>query len=403
MKKILFLTIILLCISAAVFYFYALPKVQSQIETKLSAFGFKDLAIEGAKIHLDGISIKNITLDKDNFSNIQNLKTNIFWPEYLFTSKINSIEIENLNISLTTEELIANTSYIHRSLSKHLGTLDIDTFTIHNLVIDLSTQYGAIRTASTIKKQLIDGSFQYDIAAKAEQHQLSFTSEIAAVENDNKLNIEGKVDGLKINMPPLTINRASGWLSFDNATNNSFSAQLDAGSGRVLGIPLQSISILSSQQQDYFPVILRSNITGNKSAKLQADIHISNKIDNQHMNIEFKSADMKNLITYLTSNNILKQKSFNALPNEYQLSINYLKERRFDKGPWPFEIKATNLGNDSAKGVFLIYPDSLDIRGSAQGNKDILSFTNEMLSIKDINENPEMIRIDDNLKRYLTQ
>ena len=57
------------------------------------------------------------------------------------------------------------------------------------------------------------------------------------------------------------------------------------------------------------------------------------------------------------------------------------------------------MDNNKLNGTFLIYPDSLDVRGAAQGKKEAINFFQTLFNIADEKVSNDNIRFEENLKK----
>lgn len=393
MKKFLLFIFILLVVSFTYFHFVALPNAKENIEKQFKSIGFETAKIDGIHYKIDGLHISKIYLDKNHFSEVTNIKLEFIWPLFLFKSEINSLQIQKLQIITTTQELYDEITTIKpRYLSSWPNT------TIHNLAINIGTSKEPIRISGKLQSNATEQGKDINIALAANEDNLSFNSQINGHINHNDINLDGNFSELKLNMYPASLSRGNGWLSIQkNDEQLDVSAEMNAGSGKFFNLPLQSISIASGTQENSFPVIFRSNISGNETTSLSADIDFAQKIEHQDFNIRFKSDKFQSLLTYLSAQNIIDAPKIASADFEKLLvEMQFLKERRFADGPWPFELTIDNQGDKSASGVFLLYPDKFDLRGSAQGDKDILVFLSQF--IKGDEMEGDILRVEENIK-----
>ncbi len=396
--KIFFISLLtfILCIFLTI-KFVAVPKATSKVEDILIHYGFQNADIKDVQFNFDGFTIPKIILDDEGFNVIENLKVGLFWPTYLITSEIENIKFKKIKISSTTKEIINNFNLLKRKFLRFDAFPSLDLISAPQIIWDISTRYGAIRINAALDFK-DNSDLLLDI--NAAQHQLAFDSQWnAKIIDQNHIDLQGTFTNMKLNMPPFTLNRADGWVSYND--KNGISGQLNAGSGTFLTLPLQSINIAASTKENYYPVIIRSQITGNPTSNIYADINLSNNIEYQDFNFRFVSTNYQNLLKYLNQRNIVsadlvKQNNL----ERFLFTADFLKERRFVDGPWPFSIMASDQIYKDVNGVMLFYPDTQTLRGSAQGNKDIVSFLKFLFS-KSEETGDEVIRFDDDMKKYL--
>ncbi len=379
--------------------FVAIPKAKTNIENILTNFGLQNIDINDVQFNLGGLTIPQVTLDNDGFNRIENMNVTLFWPTYLVKPEITKIYFDTIKISSTTQEIIDSLDKIKRRIMMIDTQQTINIVSAPKIIWDISTKFGAIRINAALDFKNGD-DLKLDI--KAAQNQLAFNSQWEAkIIDKNNIDAQGTFTDMKLNMPPFTLNRADGWASYD--IKNGFSGQLNAGSGTFLTLPLQSVSIAASAKENYYPVIIRSQITGNPTSNIYADLNISNNIDAQDFNFRFESTQFEMLLDYLLQRKLISPQLAEQSNLERFLFIaNFLKDRRFVDGPWPFSIMVSDQVYKDVNGVFLFYPNTQMMRGSVQGNEDIISFLKLFLS-KDQDTSDNIIRFDDDLKQYLIQ
>lgn len=379
--------------------FIAIPKAKNNVANILTTYGFQNATFDSAKINIDGFTIPQIILDDDGFNSIENMKVTLFWPTYLIKPEISNIHFETIKISSTTQEIINNVNRVKRIIMMPNTHRFIDSISAPKIIWDISTKFGAIRLNADLN--LKQGQ-ELNLDIKAAQNQLAFESQwIAKFIDKNNIDVQGNFTDMKLNMPPFALNRADGWASFDK--NSGFSGQLNAGNGAFLTLPLQSVSIAASTKDNYYPVIIRSQITGNPTSNIYADLNLSNDINAQDFNFRFESTKFQSLLDYLLQRNFISPPLADQNNLErFLFTATFLKDRRFVDGPWPFSIMASDQIYKDVNGVFLFYPHTQMMRGSAQGSKDIISFLKLILS-KIEEPGDDIIRFDDDLKKYLIQ
>ena len=77
MKRLLLFLVFLIALSIGAIFFIAIPKIEKNLEASLKEIGFKYIVIDSTAVNPTGISISQITLDKENFSKAENIKINL--------------------------------------------------------------------------------------------------------------------------------------------------------------------------------------------------------------------------------------------------------------------------------------------------------------------------------------
>ncbi len=75
--------------------------------------------------------------------------------------------------------------------------------------------------------------------------------------------------------------------------------------------------------------------------------------------------------------------------------MSYMPEKRFAGGPLPFDVTL----NEDLSGAVLIYPDSLDVRGTINAEQNTIGYLKHLFSIPEENMAENVIRLDSNLKK----
>ncbi len=402
MKTTIFATIFLFVCLFLTIQIVAIPKAKKDIEAIFTKYGFSSVQIKEAQFNINGLTIPLIKLDKDGFSKIENMQATIFWPTYIFKPEINAIDASNIHVASTTKEIAQNINVIKKLMLNIKSKDDIKRISFKKLTWDVSTQYGPIRLQGDV--DYYNRSVQTLLLnLYAEQNQLAFNSQWQFESNENnEIYAQGNFSDLKVNMPPFVLNRGNGWASL--SPEDGLTAQMDAGNGTLFKLPLQSINLISSSNDDYHDLIIRSKVTGNIGTTLSADVRVSKNINSQDFNMRFQSNDFLALSDYLSQKSVISNSLKEKITFEILLfTADYLKDRRFADGPWPFEINVSNQNSDTATGVFLFYPNSQEMRGSAQGDVPMIDFLKTILAKEGQESSDNIIRLDENLKTYFIQ
>jgi hypothetical protein len=274
--------------------------------------------------------------------------------------------------------------------------LKINKIDVKNIIIDLALRTKALR---------FEGDFHFynNNAFKGTlnglQHDLSFDAVFAGTINSEtqKLSLDTSMQDLKINIPPVKVARGQGWFSFTHENKkNHFGAQIDAGSGSFFNIPMTNLTLLIGQDDKGYPVLFRSGIAGLDNAKLTSDFFYTRDALSRKFNAQLYIPDHDNFVTLLKSQNLIKEsKDLSTLDTQdYNVTINYMTEKRFAGGPLPFDLSL----NNQLEGTLLIYPDSYDVRGTVETEEDLLNYLRVLFNISDKNISDNVIRLDSNLK-----
>lgn len=402
MKKTLLFLILFSALSFSAIQFIALPKAKNSIQNYLTSVGFKNAKINNIQFMINGINIPKITLDKENFNTASNIKAEIFWPSYLLNSKIKSIDVETLKISSVINNSKDVFAYKYIFNTAKINNLASQNIKIKKITWDIATPKSALRLEGDLTLKQTNNTKEIIGSLNAAQHELTLTSKWSGIiKSDGTFSVEGIYNGLGINTNALKLNRGTGWVTLnDQSKTKDIAAQLDAGSGNLFGVPIKNISFILSQDNESYPVSLRANAAGIDNVNLYGDFKVSPDIQKQSFDLALEMHNPNQFIHYLKQENVLKN---NTIPKEYSkeetnIILAYKPENRFADGPFPFSLHVQQSSKNVLNGTFLIYPNNLDVRGTAQGEKDILSLLQTLFSIDEKNITDENIRFDENIK-----
>ncbi|MEM6780895.1 MAG: hypothetical protein AAF569_03440 [Pseudomonadota bacterium] len=404
-RAFLFLSITILLAAGA--GWFALPGlVEKRLHIAMGEDHFPDMAIESIQPTLTGVTLSNITFDEDGFSTIEKANINFNWFLYLLKQNIDSIYISNV-----VHHDLSDTMNLDE-IKKWFKTSQIRSIPINKLSIDpaqlnLSTEFGDIRIeAKSLLTTLEDGSKSIQSVAWSRQYQLGFEIPVSGlIRPDNSFLLESTFNEGKLNLGPLRTSRLSGWASAEGQddTLTTFSTQLDAGSADILGLPLQDLSLALSQSPNGSNGIFRSKVSGMPSIKMSGDWNQNEQATTGTIFVEMNDPeDVRSLITTLMPDFDLKTiKTLDSAPT--LLTLEYLPDRRFAGGPIPFDFTLTTKDQSEKfiEGNILIYPDSMDVKGSLFGQDDAVSDLLKLASHNKTYIEDKTIRIDFNLKDWL--
>lgn len=405
MKKIILFFVILISLCFVFVEFILIPKTTNQIQDYLNSAGFKHTKIENINFTTTGVNIPVAILDKDEFNIAKNIQVDLFWPTYIFNSKINVITVEEIKISSVVNTPKDILLYKHLFTKEKIENDITQDIIVKKLIWDIATPETALRLEGDFELSATKNSEKKNIKGNlnAAQHELSFNSQwFGTIGKDNQFNIEGNYDGLNINTNPFQLHRATGWVNLENNPdkNQDIAIQMDAGNGTLLNIPLNNISFILNENEGAYPASFRAQASAIDGAKLFADFKISEEIEKQNFEILFDIDNPKDFLRYLNNQNILKNTNNQdtIINKKTKIYLTYKAEDRFANGPMPFSLKIAEDNKDTGNGTFLIYPNSFDVRGTAQGNSSTINLLKTFLSIDDKSISDDNIRLDTNIK-----
>ncbi len=404
MKKILFLIFIAIVLFALIFKFYVVPQSQNNILNTLSNIGFSPQVIDDYHVGFQGISIPKIQLDKDGFNSAENIDVQINWLTALAKPSPKSISIETLKISSVVNnarDILNLKNILQNEKTKNIS---LDNLRINNIIWDVSTSKSAIRITGDLTLTTEDDNIVITSKLNANQHELRFDSDIKSIITPtNDINFDLAFNNLNIVTNIVKINRGAGWLNLSdsNSTRTSITAQMDSGSGSILDVPAKNINLVMNTDEHSYPVLLRAQAAGIDDVNLYGDFKFSPDIEHQLFDLVLNIDEPNKFVNYLKQQNIIKQNISGSYPSAAtEVTFKYKAEDRFADGPLPFALKAQSNKNN-VNGTVLFYPKKLDVRGTVNGNKEILNLLESLFVIDDKNKEPDAIRLDSNLKSLL--
>lgn len=404
MKRLLLFLVLLIALSIGAIFFIAIPKIEKNLEASLKEIGFQHIAIHKTSFKLGGVNIQEITLDEGNFSKAENVKINLFWPEFLFQNEIEDIEIDQIHLSSVTDEFKDLLYIIRQADIKKLSALEVNELRIRNLIWDTATPQGALRFNGNMTLTREETKYHVKAGLSAEQRQLSFISQWTGSFDKDKLEIDATFEDMGLSHPLISTHRGTGWLSYATGSSMpSILGQFDAGNGKLVNVPISNISLAIGKEEDYYPMIFRAEASGVKNVLFNMDMHYSPDIKKQLFNTGLNIESPKDFFDYLRQNSLLnKDIDYSELVDfKTSVKIAYEPEKRFAGGPFPFDISVTNPNKKLLDGTFLVYPGSLDIRGTASSKENFIKFFTTLLQINENNISDDVVRIDSNLKSLL--
>lgn len=404
MKKFFLFLLLLTTIIIASAFFYALPKAEQYTLNHIANLGYKNATIENTSITFSGFVIDKINLDKDGFSYVENVSIKLFWPSFLIKRDIDLITINKITMASVTDDLRSTFFYKNNFNTAKIASISAKKIDIKNIIWDTATPQGAIRieAQSTIEKTKDKSLIKASVHAA--QHELSFNSNWSGYFDDqNNIELEGTLDQLNVNYAPLHLHRGTGWLSYHQLEEEtSLSGQLDSGSGKIFNIPINNISLTIGKKDNYYPILFRTQASGIKNVYFTSDLHYSKKTQNKTFDTTLKISDFSAFINYLKKLEIIKTDLKTGNNKQTNIALTYMSEKRFADGPLPFDLTIEQTSSDVLNGTFLLYTDSMDIRGTAQGDEDFLGILKTLFLINDKNISGDVLRIDGNLKSLIT-
>lgn len=387
-------------------FFYAKPKVETEIKTTLKNFGFNHAEIENSSIHLTAIFIPQIKLDKDGFSVAKNINVSLSWPRFISTGHIKKIEIAEVKLASTLQNLKFLPSKLKKLNWNAIQTVKSDEIKINNLIWDLATKEKALRfqASGAITKSKDNDDHILKATIDAEQYDIGFNSQWSGVINAKAQIIDGEISALKFNHKSFNLNRGTGWLSYQSKDGETdLSAQIESGSGKLMGAPITNISLLGGQDTQGYPILFRAKAAGIEGTYITSDLHYAPKSEDRKFTTTLDIQNLNDFQLYLNKNNIVTKVTASDLANitDTKTYFTYMPDRRFPDGPLPFDLYTDENDKTVLEGTFLVYPDSYDVRGTLEADDKVTRAIKGFFNIDSSQISGNVIRLDSNIGQVL--
>jgi hypothetical protein len=408
MRTLLKFLVFLALLGGAVFAgikFWALPKAETLITKQVENLGYNNVAIEGITIHPDGFAIGKILFGPDHFNSAENIAMQVDWPDFVLKGLITTLTINKIQLASITDDANDLLRYQQEFDIAKLADIPAKKINLRSLVWDTATPQGALRLESVATLSNESDKTIINAQLNAQQKQLGFASQWQGlIDEQRNIQLDGKFDGFNVKYGPMQINRGTGWLSYSRQGEIvHLAGQLEAGSGKMFAIPMSKISLVIGQEDDHYPILFRAQASGMESVRLATDISYAHTIDKQSFKTTFNIDDPQEFLRHLEEQNLITAGKANAITikDHTDVMLTYLPEKRFADGPIPFDLVVANRAINVLNGTFLIYPDSLDVRGTVQSNEEMIKVLKVLSIATDQNITDNSVRLDGSLKQMI--
>ena len=195
---------------------------------------------------------------------------------------------------------------------------------------------------------------------------------------------------------------AFGWLAWQSQGENppAISGQIDAGSGTLLNIPLQNISLTIGDDTDgSTDLVFRTGLSGIANVLLSIDTEIAQ--DGTTFDAAFDIRDTDAFFAHIQTLHPKPVPDALRAIGPLRIDLDYRKERRFEGGPFPFVLAASSAGNPLLKGNILFYADTQELRGSAETTETLATAMQEYFTIDTNKRTGGALRLDGTLGQLL--
>ena len=404
MKRLAFFFLLICLIFAAVVYFIAIPKTENKIQTALKDIGFSQTGNVDVKFSLHGAYVAKINLDDDGFNYLEGLKTDIFWPSFIFNSTLENLTIDKIQIISGSSPYKNLMRLKHRLTPRKINAINLEKLKIKKIIWNTPLAKSAIRfeAKALLEKESDNNRKKISFSIKTTQHELAFQSQWQGwISSDDKLKLDGRFEGIKVNLPSLRINRGAGWVAYDGqGDSDDFSGEIEAGSGALFNFPLKNIAATIGQNQDMHPLLFRAEAAGLEGVRLSADVNISQNTNKQNMQANLQIDDFNDFLLFLKEKKLIQNAPI-VDSDRTHINLIFLPERRFAEGPLPFQASVVRQNKAALDGTLLLYPKTLNVRGTLNSNNEFIDILKSITPLKDSQINDNVIRIDENFQSIL--
>ncbi len=391
MRLIFILMILLMSFGTA--YLYGLPCLaEKKLRSFLQITPNQTLEVENLRANFSGLSIDHIKLDQDGFNTIDNLQISMHWPH----QKILSARIGHLQ----TAHIAGAPTGLVRITREALKAMPKAPVILTKFTTDIATELGDIRLEGNaqISKPNETGEQFLSANVRAQQFQISFDARIDAVLVDQRIKkIDVQITDGRTNLGPFQFARMTGWVSYDESkTPLTLAGQIDMGTGRFHDLALTNINFVIGGTHNAPEILFRAGLSGHPDLSLSSDYSAGPKTI-------FKTVLTASTLFPVFEALLPDQDIPEALSDlqDITVSLNYMPERRFEGGPYPFELLLKENNTTTLTGTALFYPDTLDVRGSAETKAALAKALVDYFGLDPEGQSGNFLRLDSSLKGWL--
>ncbi len=396
----LFVTIVFMI---AVIQFLAVPKLESLVEQELNDLGIAYVDIESSQIRLTGLFIRRLTLGQEKLSTLENIEITLFWPSFFFKREIDQIVVGKAFVSSTIQNIYQDAMLRRFSLSK-IANLNINRIKVNNLIWNFEGNHSAYQVNTIFLLVKKANKFSLNGRLLASQNGLEFDINLSGSLAKGRSRIKASIEALSFAGSQFKVNRASGWIDYTEGhdVKREVAGQITSGSGKLFTLPLQAMQLTLGSQDGVYPLIFRAQALGYQGVDLAIDTHLATEISKQLFSMVLSVQDTAQFQDYLIEHDVQDEKFFPLFPTAKmtRAKLQYIPERRFAGGPYPLSLSIQQEAQNFLNGTILLYPQSLDVRGSIEGEYAYLSAFTDLLDLSDSNLSENVMRLDDNIKSF---
>lgn len=393
---------------AASVYFVAIPKAEEMFLTQMKEMGFETVSVSKTTPHLTGMRFDDISLDGEGFNKIEHVEISTFWPLFLIRRNVDRLEFNMVELMFSDEDIQHHmpVQYI-QNFSNLVRELPVSHLSLKNIILSVPINGEVYRFLITgVASQTSDEKTDVFFLIEAIQKNLRFKGNISGVITDTGEKYDVVLSDLFMSIPFVKFSRADGWVSYSsNQETEVFGGQLMAGSGVVFDLPIQDVQLNFGKHNNYVPVVVRARSSGSDSARIMIDAQFSHDMERQKLEAHLAVDNRREFIQFLEAYGQDEATLINWLTSgssDFQTSFEYLPDRRFPGGPYPVQLETLEQnGNIPMNGTILLYPETLDLRGTITGDDNALTFLRTLLRLPMSFHADQSLRLDGSLNEFV--
>lgn len=407
MRRIVLFAIILLTAAGGWYVLRGAKGLAEQnIVARLKDAGFTHAAIGEMSVGPRKTTARAVTLDRERLDTIQAIEISRGWLP-LSGSDAYDITIESPDLYRQVTHINALLPAIMGLSREKIVNLPKGKFAIRNGRLSIASPLGDFQFLYTVIVDAPDDTGRRAVNAtiKSDQPALDFESAWGGwIDMDGTMLVDTSLPEIKAAVGAFRLTRGNGWLSVSNAgAYPAFSGQIESGAAVLGTLPLQNFSLTLDIERNAVNILARAQASGAPQTLLSVDAIFDETTQNIDLALNSNNPDA--FFTYLEQSlerpAAALKKSFAGQKNLFA-SVTYQPAKRFEGGPYPFDLRGALGNKEIASGTFLVYPVTFDMRGSAKIDPAHLSGITDYFKVPKDVVSGEYIRLDASLSRLFS-
>jgi len=395
------MAVMLLLLAATALAFVKIPGIaKSKLESKLHAAGFPLAQVGSIDLGPSSLSAQSIKLDQYGFDEVKTLQADVNWINFMTSGDLNSLSLSGVKLGRDASTIGPDV----RQMIGNLLLLPGYRVSVNDATIDITTDFGEIRVTMEGTVQPDPETSQHIINARVQssQFQLGFDSTWkGTLSAETGLDLSAEIVDGRLNIGPLRVSRYNGWAGIAmKDAGYTLESQMDAGSATFMDVPLQNLSLVTSYGAGMTNIIFRSGISGMPDVLFTADL-----LRNDTGPVFTAALSGQNLGMFLDYIEEATGRPKEIRPElvdfaSFRFKMDFESDKRFVGGPLPFFIGLASNDQSVMQGNILVYPDTLEVRGSLETSDELALAFQDYFKISSENMRQNYIRLDGDLRRF---